>query len=589
MSQILDDLNAFQDSLNASRTILGDFQDDLGNRLRAIAGLLNDLSAQTDALKSTKTTDDIGKLLAQETANWQAIVHECARKIAENVTGRDFQHRFEKQALVIVFGIVKAGKSTLGNFIRGRAFANAPFDNPYKHQDQFPISDITVEVSGRPDAQHKDYFDENSIESTCSAQYFTMPGLVWVDTPGTAALAKKDDIRILEDIARQFVMYADLVVFLANSASPGVSDDIKNYQSLYQNGKRALMLITRSDTTSKPKVVNGKVVKDIVAKDPERRRLQEESLCDALAEQGIPRQHIAAVSISTRLAEMAIQQQDDQRWRDSNMGQLYRSIGDVISNQEILRLKQENPRRQLNDAIDAIIGLRDGHPLEGASLHRLANAMATVRQTMRQHYDELAPDGRLAADITLDAINRLRAAVRHLIDEQADSSTQESISISLHTLRDKIASTLQDVLQHQVQRLIGHYQVSAKAVLSTDAITATATRQHEAHTYEKKVGYRCRREPEGLWEHIGAFFFGKSYYGYDIRTEKKTIDIDHGFDTKTAKDQILAQLENEARRFVAAELAHIRDSFFLAGIQRLDALISNVNGLSDRLNGLRFR
>ena len=145
MSQILDDLNAFQESLNASRTILGDFQDDLGNRLRAIAGLLNDLSAQTDTLKGTSTTDDVGQLLALETANWQTIVHECARKIAENVTGRDFQHRFEKQALVIVFGIVKAGKSTLGNFIRGRAFANAPFDNPYKHQDQFPISDITVD------------------------------------------------------------------------------------------------------------------------------------------------------------------------------------------------------------------------------------------------------------------------------------------------------------------------------------------------------------------------------------------------------------------------------------------------------------
>ena len=588
MSQILDDLNAFQDSLNASRTNHDDFQDDLGNRLRAIAGLLNDLSTQTDTLKGTSTTDDVGQLLAQETANWQAIVHECARKIAENVTGRDFQHRFEKQALVIVFGIVKAGKSTLGNFIRGRAFANAPFDNPYKHQDQFPISDITVEISGRPDALHKDYFDENSIESTCSAQYFTMPGLVWVDTPGTAALAKKNDIRILEDIARQFVMYADLVVFLANSASPGVSDDIRNYQSLYQNGKRALMLITRSDTTSKPTVVNGKVVKAIVAKAPERRRLQEESLCDALAEQGIPRQHISAVSISTRLAEMAIQQQDDQLWRDSNMGQLYRSIGDVISNQEILRLKLDNPRRQLNAAIDAIIGSPARLPHEGASLRRLADAMAAVRHTMQDHYDQLAPDGRLAADITQDAVNRLRAAIRHHIDEQADSNRQETVSISLHDLQDKITSTLQDVLQHQVQHLIGHYQVSAQAVFSTDAITATADRQHETHTSEVEVPYRCRREPEGLFEHIGSFF-GMTYYDRGVRTERRSFDIDHGFDTTAAKAQILAQLEDEARRFVAAELAHIRDSFFLAGIRQLDTLIANVNGLTDRLNGLRFR
>ena len=64
----------------------------------------------------------------------------------------------EKYLLTMVFGQVKTGKSSLGNFIAGKKFYNAKFDNEYKNYAH-PVfcnekagreGNITVDDSGRP-------------------------------------------------------------------------------------------------------------------------------------------------------------------------------------------------------------------------------------------------------------------------------------------------------------------------------------------------------------------------------------------------------------------------------------------------------
>ena len=41
--------------------------------------------------------------------------------------------KHEKYLVVMVFGAVKSGKSSLGNLFAGNAFRKAAFDNAYKH------------------------------------------------------------------------------------------------------------------------------------------------------------------------------------------------------------------------------------------------------------------------------------------------------------------------------------------------------------------------------------------------------------------------------------------------------------------------
>ncbi len=62
-------------------------------------------------------------------------------------------HEHEKYLVVMVFGAVKSGKSTLGNFLAGREWLKAPFDNVYKHipPTEFKTQEQARETGGAHD------------------------------------------------------------------------------------------------------------------------------------------------------------------------------------------------------------------------------------------------------------------------------------------------------------------------------------------------------------------------------------------------------------------------------------------------------
>ena len=191
---ITSDISRFHGAMIAAQRDLDAFSHSFNASLSGVAKELGMLPSLAKGLRLPGDEPAAG-LVNSEVDGWTAQLAECSKTAQETITGREVQNRFQKQPLVVVFGPVKAGKSTLGNFMLGKAFCTAPFDNPYR-SGAIPKPKIIVEESGRKDAKTKEWFDVNSIESTCSAQYFSVPGLVWVDTPGYGAVEKKGiDIR----------------------------------------------------------------------------------------------------------------------------------------------------------------------------------------------------------------------------------------------------------------------------------------------------------------------------------------------------------------------------------------------------------
>ena len=579
--KILKDLNEFYDGMTRAQKILDSFSVEFSNKLDSIGKELDSLATLTEELRCSENLPT-AKLLNSEIDNWNLCIKECSKAAKSNVTGQNFQNRFEKFPLVIVFGIVKAGKSTLGNFLHGRTFRAADFDNVYK--TVIPKSEIIVEESGRKDQKKKEEFDENSIESTCSAQYFQIPGLAWVDTPGIGAIQKSSDLRPLEEIAKQYVRYADLVVFLSSSDQPEVIESIFSYQDLYKEGKKLLIAITRSDVhESKPNVITKKIDRILVPKDPERRKLQENSLLASLKKAAGIEKGLDAISISTLLAEHAVQNQDDSDWEGSNMGSFYQKIIDVIGNKKILDLKKEAPKRQLNSSIDIIIGKND----DQKSLTSLINKMQTVQNLIKQKYDELSPDGDLVSQITEDVINQLRSAIRKHVEKETRENSQKTQDITLEGQKSLVQKTVISTLESHIAKLVGEYYNIAHGEIETDGISGTAEHRKGVHSYDIQVSRSVERDPHGFVENVKSFF-GKKYYKVEYKTETRTIDIDLGVNTVATKKALLTQLEGRVTTFVQNELESIRKQFFGLAQEKLGGLIQKLENMKKRLEQFRY-
>ena len=133
----------------------------------------------------------------------------------------------------MVFGAVKAGKSTLGNFFAGKKFLNALFDNRYKKISK-PV--FETEERGRDtgdvekDSHGDTWFQEGVIDTTGAIQYFTLSGLRWVDSPGTGAVGKAGDTKNMTALVEEYLSYTDMCIFLMNSSEPGLQDDMRYMQ-----------------------------------------------------------------------------------------------------------------------------------------------------------------------------------------------------------------------------------------------------------------------------------------------------------------------------------------------------------------------
>lgn len=567
MTTIKNDISEFHGAMVSAQRDLDTFSHSFSASLDGISKELDALPALAKGLRLA-SDQPAAALVNGEVDGWAAQLATCAKTAREAITGREFQNRFQKQPLVVVFGPVKAGKSTLGNFMLGKAFREAPFDNPYR-SGAIPKVEVVVEESGRPDAKRKEWFDVKSTESTCSAQYFSVPGLVWVDTPGYGAVEKKGiDIRPLADIARQYVNYADLVVFLDNSDAVWQREVSSAFKAIYTSGKKVLSAILRSDEPGEEDVVDGRIVTPLVPKSAAKRAGQEKYVRTGMRECGANPTDCEVISISVKLAEEAIATGDAAKWEASGMGLFYRKIADVLGNGKVRDLKKKAPRRLLKGAVAKVCGTIDG----------LCKGLEAVRDKLKEKFDALTPDGRLVAEIAAEAGDRLRPSICRSVDtaiSRADADGIEQVSISMSELQAESAKAVNEVLAAAVKRLVGAYRRTAGAAFSTAAIKAGIVRSSEMMDYTVEVPEWIPREPEGFWENVCAFF-GKSYHRVITCKETRQQKVDLGFDGAQARKSLVAQFERAAADHVRKELKAIQNEFFGAAMNKIEILLRRI-------------
>ena len=513
-------------------------------------------------------------------ANLRTSIESWRHKIEQDRKGREFIQKNEKYLVVMIFGAVKTGKSSLGNFFAGQKFLTAPFDNRYKHIAP-PV--FETEERGRnsgdveKDENGNTWFSEGVTDTTGTIQYFTLSGLRWVDSPGTGAVEKDGDYKDMTKLVEEYLPYTDMCIFLMNSSEPGLQDDMRYMNELNKQGQEALIVITRSDKKEEDVDDEGNLISVTIPKTPENRKLQEDDCCRRVkkAYPNIDVEKFRAISISTLLAQEAIAENDDEKYKASNLDKLMQILGNKVSDNAIAR-KQENPRRLLNGFIEQILsdlgGIND-------DLNKMQEAVNKYKNGMKALANIIVSNVKREVRIEITRLsNDWNRQVNHGGKFDTTNVNKSISQVVQEKLNKEINRQMTEVIEDYEQQELPHVQANLE-VGTLEKKTATIK-----HTYTES--YTVERDPDGIIETIRGWF-GKKYRTIRTRehTEEETIDI--GTNIDKFMEDLMPQVEQFSRDEATASLKMLENSYFHQQEQLVGKMRQEISHLEDKLNKLK--
>lgn len=584
MNYIVETVDEFFAKLNKMQGDLTKFSQNLDNRSEKIPVLLKNFEDQIFNANTTQKTgtNAVEKAAQKSLENMRAVFETWRDKIESDRKGKEFIKKNEKYLVVMIFGAVKAGKSSLGNFFAGKKFFNAPFDNYYKKISK-PI--FETEERGRDtgdiekDSSGDTWFTEGVIDTTGAIQYFTLSGLRWIDSPGTGAVGKIGDTKNMTQLVEEYLAYTDMCIFLMNSSEPGLQDDMRYMLKLNKEGQDALIVITRSDV-SKVKIdkETGKPVKKILPKDDARRKLQEDDICKRVKERysEIDEQKFRAISVSTALANEAIEENDDEKFKSSNLDKLMKILGDKVSDNVIAK-KQDNPRRLLNGFVDSIID----------NLKDFDSNIDNILEQVEKYKSDMS---RMSNLIVTSVRREVYNAVSDKVNEW-NRQVKNGVKIDNSTINDEVSKILQEKLNEeinsQMHRVIEDFQnTEVRAVKANISSVALEKKTAQiSHSYTES--YTVPRPPRGLWEKFRNFF-GKEYYRteHSTRTEYQTVDLGTNIDEFV--NSLMPQVESYAKSQADEYVSKLRDNYFAERETFAKNMRTEITKLRAELQSLKF-
>lgn len=302
-----------------------------------------------------RSNDSLGKMLDSNhqlralgddlTRQLDGIFGAWEKQVDARAKGNRFREGFGDSLLVFIYGKVKSGKSSLGNYM---AWGHSEPDNSIKACMPHPVyfsterTDVTNGDKEKEAEQHLQ-FRVGATEATSSIQGFRLPGLTWVDSPGLHSVNARNG-----DLAKEYVDHADLILYTMSSQAPGRASDMQEIAELLAAKKKIMVLLTGSDTTDEDEDENGEIITTVVMKSPSDCRDQINYVQQELDKLYNSASVLTEVlPISTRYAE---RNPTPEGMAASGLGRLLHELESICRGQA-LEIKLNTPMENLRNSI----------------------------------------------------------------------------------------------------------------------------------------------------------------------------------------------------------------------------------------------
>lgn len=543
MAVAIDSINRFVNTMLESEEKFSQGLKLYEDKQSEIREIFENLKKQSAVMVSCRNSADSNKKVLDFHKNISRDLNRCieesAEKILESGKGLSFIQKHEKTFVVSVFGKVKSGKSSLGNFIMGTELKKLGIKSEYDKVN--PV--VTVEDRGKITMSSKletlseedEGFGVGSTETTSTIQYFQIGGLTWLDTPGIGSITKEN-----EDLAKEYIQNSDLVIFTCSSDAAGTQQELSEMKRFAEMKKPVLLLVTMSDTYEEDVDDDGNIIKELYAKSDEDRRDVENYLINCIREQGLEEilKYSDIMTISKQLAVEAVKTGDNEKYCQSNLGLFMDKLIEITVN-DAAQMKLATPLKRINTMINTVIGNTGNNN----SLINLKNViMKNIGDINRQEKELEFKRESILAEIRSKSMGKIDALIsryRIMIEQHKKSVGSSEMSGEIINI---IAETSKNVCESELSEFMTKTASGLFENISNGGLSLPEMKmQTESISYQQEYVERCRRAPHGLFEHIGDFF-GKEYYGTRTRTVTKTNTFDLGINESAVRDAVNQQI-----------------------------------------------
>jgi tRNA U34 5-carboxymethylaminomethyl modifying GTPase MnmE/TrmE len=279
-------------------------------------------------IPNSSSTNTLFNIVSEVSTKFDDVFEKWKKQVDENKHTQKFRDEFSDQFLIIIYGKVKAGKSTLGNYFAEQAQShNIGIAEFFKYDEAGSNKD-----HAKRSALQSTCFETKITECTSAIQGFALNGLTWIDTPGLGSMTDINGAK-----AKEYIEKADLIIYPMASDSPGRASDLNEISDIVKKGKKLLVLITKSDTNEEDEI-DGEVVNVCIPKNDKDRNDQENHVNNELVQFKDNLVGGRPISISVFLAQQDI--------AGSNLETFFERLTSVIKDNGV-QLKASEPINRL--------------------------------------------------------------------------------------------------------------------------------------------------------------------------------------------------------------------------------------------------
>lgn len=569
------EIDKFLNNVSVAGNKISTFSKNITKKDQNIRDIIEDLSSSFENINIDKNSNEFNKEINQSINIYKTKIEQWLDRVNLYIDGKEFINRFEKSMLVIIFGNVNVGKSSIGNFISGSA---DELRNYYNEVPSYYVYDFAEGFKeNEPIKMKQNKFKENYTEETSTIQYYTLKnGLTWVDSPGIHSINGQN-----EDLAKKYVDYADLVLFVMSSSSVAKYDEYVELSRLINKKKPLLAIINKSDKKEKDEV-DGKIVTKFVPKTDKDRKAQEgyvKSLFEERKKDLVHIDSLDSISMSTLLAKEAIKNDDYKMFKDSGMPKFYEKLGELLKDNAI-ELKTEAPKQRVNSLIKEILNGFSYADNEFEGIIAMENSYKDILEKIDLSISKVKTlKKNILKEVRIKSIPQIDIYVSKLsLDLQKENTIEDSQS----RINDIILDNFNEIISKNVLDVINDFNYEKINAINLNMNTKLEAK-YETLTYDLYSVKEVTRDPRGIIEHIGSLF-GKTYYSVKSVRNQQEKKIIVGDNASEIIQNIIVNLEKEIEPVVENTLDNICEKYFEVEKNIVENILSIIADAKHKLN-----